>query len=96
MRPTHAHGEKNLTPNKKNNKKKSTGMPVNSIPVQLHLSCISVRLTPSCNGASVVLFLCLVLSVSILSSSQLPLTQLPPSPIKIVEMCVVNEMHVHL
>jgi len=26
----------------------------------------------------------------------LPLTQLLPSPIKIVEMCVVNEMHVHV
>jgi len=26
----------------------------------------------------------------------LPLTQLPPSPIKIVEMCVVNGMLVHV
>jgi len=38
-----------------------------------------------------VLFLCLVLSLFVISTCHLPLTQLPPSPIKIVEMCVVQE-----
>jgi len=39
-----------------------------------------VRLTPSYNGASIVLFLCLVLSLFVISTCHLPITQLPPSP----------------
>ena len=62
---------------------------------QLHLPYIFVRLTPSYNGASIVLFLCLVLSLFVISTCHLPLTQLPPSPIKIVEMSVVNGMLVN-
>jgi len=62
---------------------------------QLHLPYIFVQLTPNYNGASIVLFV-FGLSLFVISTCHLPLTQFPPSPIKIVEICVVNGMLVHV
>ena len=73
-----------------------------SWPHALNYRCVSYRLTLLFGPPKVIMvhLLCCFcvwsyLFFFVLSSSHLPLTQLPPSPIKIVEMCVVSEMRVH-
>ena len=56
---------------------KFCGGVVRQMACQLHLPYIFVQLTPSYNGKSIVLFLCLVLSLFVISTCHLPLSCCP-------------------